>query len=156
MNDQQEYLMKLQVLEHEAGQLGEQAKVIDKQVGELKALDLSLDALEKSGEEDIYSELGKGIFVKSKIKKSDLLIEVGNKIYVPKKFEDVKLVISDQITKLDKIKGEIAKKIEEINSELNKVIESSKDVGAHKGVPSPRDDSGEPSAEGKKSKKKSK
>jgi len=124
MEMQQEYLMKLQALEQEANQLGEQAKIIDQQVMELRVLGNNVGKLGEANEEEIFSELGKGIFLKSKLIKSDLLVEVGSKVFVPKTPEEVKKVIEDQVGKLEQVKGEIANKIEEINTELNNVIQS--------------------------------
>jgi len=114
--------MQLQLLEQEANQFGEQLKIIEQQVGELKKLKVNVEKIGANGEKDIFAELGKGIYVKGRLKKSDLLVEVGNKIFVPKSFEEVKAIVDDQVGKLDGVKGEIGAKIQEINEQLNKII----------------------------------
>ncbi|MEA3329784.1 MAG: hypothetical protein U9Q06_03490, partial [Nanoarchaeota archaeon] len=87
--EQQKYLMKLQGLEGEANHLGEQLKVIDQQISEMNLLKENLNHLEKSGESEMFAELGKGIFIKATLKKSGLLVDVGNKVFVHKSVKDI-------------------------------------------------------------------
>ena len=123
MDSKQEYLMKLQVLEQEANQMGEQLKLVEQQINELDILKVNLEKLEKAGEEEIFAELGKGIFVKAKLKKSDLLIDVGSKVLVPKSYNQIKEVIKEQTSKSEQVRVEVGKRIEQINNELNRLIE---------------------------------
>ena len=123
MDSKQEYLMKLQVLEQEANQMGEQLKLVEQQINELDILKVNLEKLEKAGEEEIFAELGKGIFVKAKLKKSDLLIDVGSKVLVPKSYNQIKDVIKNQTSKSEQVRVEVGKRIEQINTELNRLIE---------------------------------
>lgn len=99
MDQKQEYLMKLQVLEQEANQLGEQIKLVEQQISELDILKVNLEKLEKAGEEEIFAEVGKGIYIKAELKKSDLLVDVGSKVLVPKSYNQIKEVIKDQTSK---------------------------------------------------------
>jgi prefoldin alpha subunit len=125
--EQQEYLMKLQGLEYEANQLGEQLKIIEQQKQEMGNLKDSIDNLEKSGKSEIFSELGKGIFIKSNLQEGDLLVDVGNKVFVPKSFGDVKKIVDEQVGKFEMVQGEISNRIKDINEELNNFIEKSKE-----------------------------
>lgn len=125
MNDQ-EYFMKLQALEYEANHLGEQLKIIEQQQGEMQIIKESVSQLEISDKGEIFSELGKGIYVKASLSKSDLLVDVGEKVLVPKSHKEVMLIVEDQIGKFETVKEQIAKRIEDINTELNSIIESSK------------------------------
>ncbi len=122
MDAKQEYMMKLQVLEQEANQLGEQINLIEQQITELGLLKVNLERLEKAGEEEIFAELGKGIFLKAQLKKSNLLIDVGSKVLVPKSYSEVKDVIKDQSSKFAQVKVQVGKRVEQINAELNRII----------------------------------
>ncbi|MAG07419.1 hypothetical protein CMI46_01225 [Candidatus Pacearchaeota archaeon] len=124
--NEQEYFMKLQGLEYEANQLGEQLKIIEQQKQEMGNLKDSIDNLEKSGKSEIFSELGKGIFIKSNLQESDLLVDVGNKVFVPKNFNDVRKIVDEQVGKFEMVQGEISNRIKDINEELNNFIEKSK------------------------------
>ena len=117
-----EELFKLQVYEQEANQLAEQTKLMSEEIKELKELGKELENIKTSGEEEIYSEIKKGIYVKSKLKKENLLIEVGSKVFLPKSFEDVQKIIEKEIGKLNEAGSEISTKINEINDELNKIV----------------------------------
>ena len=130
---QQEYLLKLQMLEQQANQFGEQLNVINQQISELNLLKSNLLHLDKSKEKEIYSEFGKGIFIKAKLDSKDFLVDVGNKIYVPKNFNEISKIIDEQIDKFEEIKPEIAKRVEQINKQLNGLIEQArKDKGMDK------------------------
>ncbi|MBS3092012.1 prefoldin subunit alpha [Candidatus Pacearchaeota archaeon] len=131
--EQQEYLLKLQMLEQQANQFGEQLNVINQQINELNLLKSNLLHLNKSKEKEIYSEFGKGIFIKAKLDSKDFLVDVGNKIYVPKNFNEINKIIDEQIDKFEEIKPEIAKRVEQINKQLNGLIEQArKDKGSNK------------------------
>jgi prefoldin alpha subunit len=122
--DQQEYFIKLQTLEAEANQLGEQLKIIDQQVREMNNLKENVEVIGNSKDEEIFAELGKGIFIKAKLQGGDFLVDVGEKVFVPKNLKEINSVIDDQIGKFSNLKDEISHRIEEINNELNLIIES--------------------------------
>ncbi|MBI2628797.1 prefoldin subunit alpha [Candidatus Pacearchaeota archaeon] len=124
--EQQEYLLKLQMLEQQANQFGEQLNVINQQISELTMLKSNLLHLDKSKEKEIYSEFGKGIFIKAKLDSKDFLVDVGNKIYVPKNFNEISKIIDEQIDKFEEIKPEIAKRVEQVNKQLNSLIEQAR------------------------------
>jgi len=120
--EQQEYLLKLQLLEQQANQFGEQLKIIAQQIDELNSLKENMSRLETTKEKEIYAEIGKGIFMKAQMDKKELLIDVGNKVYVPKTFNDIKEIIDSQIEKFNDVKKEIADRIDEINKELDDIV----------------------------------
>ncbi len=110
------------MLEGQANQFEEQVRIIENQINELQKLKNNLSKLEKSGQEEIYSEFGQGIFIKSKIEKKEILVDVGNKILVPKSFSEVGEIIDQQIAKFEEIKPEIERDIQTINTELDKIV----------------------------------
>ncbi|HRZ85753.1 MAG TPA: prefoldin subunit alpha [Candidatus Paceibacterota bacterium] len=121
--DQNEYLMKLYALEQQANQFGEQLQVINQQIEELEKLKDNLKKFERSENKEMFSEFGKGIFIKAKVEKKEFLIDVGNKILVKKSEKEIISIIDEQIKKFESIKPEISKKVEQINKELNKIVE---------------------------------
>jgi prefoldin alpha subunit len=121
IKNKQEELLKLQIFENQVSQYGEQLKIIEQQINELNQLKTDLEFLEKSKEDEIFSEFGKGIYIKSVVKKQ-LLVDVGSKVLVPKTFNEIKEVVDNQVEKFDKIKPEILNQIESINQELDKII----------------------------------
>ncbi len=120
--DQQEYLMKLQLLDQQANQFGEQLKIIDQQIEELLFLKENMLNLEETKEKEIYAEIGKGIFMKAQIDKKELLVDVGNKVFVPKTFKDINELVDSQVIKFDHVKNEISNRINEINLELDSIV----------------------------------
>ena len=122
MPNKQESLMKLQALEQEATVFGEQIQLVENQIKELNLLKNSLSHLNNSKEASSYAEFGKGIYIKTKLEKSDLLVDVGNKIFVPKKAEEVEKIIGEQVEKFNRAKIEIENRIQSINKELDLII----------------------------------
>ena len=121
--EQQEYLLKLQLLEQEANQFGEQLKVIDKQIEDLNVLKENVEKLSDSPETDMFSELGKGIYIKGQLDKSNMLVDVGNKILVPKTSKEIEGIVDEQIKKFDEVKGEIGNHVNQVNKELDDIIQ---------------------------------
>ena len=113
--EQQEYLIRLQLLEQQANQFGEQLKVIDKQIEELNVLKENVEKLSDSEENEMFSELGKGIYVKGQLNKDNMLVDVGNKILVPKTSEEISSIVNKQIKKFDEVKDEIGEQVNQVN-----------------------------------------
>ncbi len=124
IDKKQEYLIKLQSFEQQANQLGEQFQAVEQQINELDKLKEDLNGLKNSAEKEVYTDFGKGIFVKAKLDKEDLLVDVGDKVFVPKSFEDISETIDVQKKKFEEVKDNIGKNIEEINKKVNELINS--------------------------------
>mgnify|MGYP005845575831 CR=1 FL=1 len=129
MEMQQQYVMKLQMLEQEANQFGEQLKIIKQQIKELGDLKENLKVIEGSDGKDIFAEFGKGIYIQGKLTQGKALIDVGNKVFVPKSFEEVEKIVDEQVSKLGSTEKEIGKRIEMINSQLNDMINQMHEMG---------------------------
>lgn len=119
---QGDYLIKLQMLEQQANQYGEQLQIINQQIDELNILKINLKKFEESKESEIFAEFGKGIFFKAKTESKELLVDVGAKTLVPKMPSDVVKIIDEQIEKFEEVKPQIASEIEKINLELDKLV----------------------------------
>ena len=122
MDNQQQQFLQLQMLEQEANQLGEQLKIIAQNIQDMAVLKKDVSELEKAGEKEMFAELGKGIFIKGKLTKGSLLVDVGSKLYVPKTHKEVIEIVDDQVKKLGEAELEIGKQVEKINAELNKAV----------------------------------
>ena len=120
--EQQEYLIKLQMLEQQANQFGEQLKVIEQQVHELNSLKDSIGKLNDSKGGEMFSEVGKGIYIKGELKNKEMLVDVGHKILVPKTVDEIEKIVGDQVSKFEEIKKEISTNVDHINQELDKVM----------------------------------
>ena len=119
--NKQEEILKLQILENQVNQYEEQLKIIEQQIGELELIKKDLEYLENTKENEIFSEFGKGIYIKSVVKK-EIMVDVGSKILVPKTFGEIKEVIENQISKFNTIKPEISMHIDAINKELDNIM----------------------------------
>lgn len=116
-------IMQIQAMEQEANQLRERLQIIDENIEELKGLEESLNELEKNKEKEIFVNLGKKIYLESKIKSDKLLVDVGNKNFVKKNFKEAKEIIKQQIEKLSSSKLNFFNRIKQIEEEIKPLLE---------------------------------
>jgi len=119
----QEYLIKLSLFEQQANQYEEHLNLIEKEMIELAELKLSLDKLEKSREKEILAGLGKGIYIKTKLDKKELFVNIGSRVVVNKSFSEIRKIIDSQVGKLGEMKPKIHLEIEKIKRQLDRLVE---------------------------------
>lgn len=101
---QQKY-MEFQLLEQELMQMEKQIMMVQQQIMELRALTQNLEEIKnvKPGTE-IFSQLGAGIFVKSKVEDTkNILLSLGADTAVTKTSDEVKETIKKQIEQMESI-----------------------------------------------------
>ena len=65
-------------------ELDEKLNVVDKEINELEIFELHLKDITSNGKKEILASLGKGVYVKSDMIDSKLLVDVGSNIFVKK------------------------------------------------------------------------
>ena len=120
--NQQELIMKLGMFEQQMRQIQEQLQLVEQNTIELSSLSLGLDELKGKKDEEILAQVGRGIFVKAKLLSEDLIVDVGSKNFVNKNISDTKKLIENQLGRLNEIKESLSNSLEEINSEVTKII----------------------------------
>lgn len=119
---QQELMFKLSMFEQQIQQLHQQLQLVEKNILDLNSLDFGMDEIKGSVGKEILGQLGRGIFVKANMTSEELIVDVGNKIFVKKSIADTKKIIKEQIEKLHQIEEELKTNIEEINEEVTDLI----------------------------------
>ena len=115
---QQELFYKLSMFDQHIKQINQQLQLIEKNIFDLNSLDSGMDEIKGSVGKEILGQLGRGIFVKTKLISEELIVDIGNKNFVKKSIVDTKKIIKEQIEKLYQIEKELKDKIEEINEEV--------------------------------------
>ncbi len=126
---QQEMMFKFQMYEQEIQQINQQLQAIEQAIQDMKSIDQGLEEIKGSEGKEILAPVGRGIFVKAKVLSEDLTVDVGNKTFVKKNVEDTKNIITDQIERLEEIQEQLHSRLEEINSELTRIIMESQNSG---------------------------
>ena len=103
-------------------QLQQQLQAVDQAIMELTQLNSGLDDLVGSKGKEMLAPIGKGIFTKTKLDSEELIVDIGEKTFVKKSISETKDLIGKQLGKLEEIKKELGKNLEEINSELASTI----------------------------------
>lgn len=115
--DQQEIMQRLGLYEQQLNQLRQQTQAVEEGVVELSSLNLGLDEVDGSDGEEILAPIGRGVFVPAKIVSKDLIVDVGNKTLVKKGIPETKKIIEEQISKLEALKKDLEKNIQEVQEE---------------------------------------
>ena len=122
----EDYLIRLSMLENEAGKIEENIGLINQQIAELEVLKLSLEKLGESKEKEILAPVGKGIFLKSEIKDRELFVNIGCGIVIRKKPKEAAEVVQEQIKQLEEIKRSLMDSIGEIKMQFEGLVEEAR------------------------------
>ena len=122
MEKQEELNYKLGILEQQIQQTQEQLKAVEDTIEELKTLNSGLDNLIGSKNKETFANVGRGIYIKTKILSENLLVDIGDKKLITKTVPETKEIIKEQIKKLGDIQKQLEKAMEDINQELTKTF----------------------------------
>jgi prefoldin alpha subunit len=111
---EQEIFFKLSMFEQQMNQLQEQMNAVEEGISELATLNLGLDEIKGSKGKEILSPIGRGIFVKTTIASEDLTVDIGSKNFVKKNIPETKKIIGEQLKKLEDVKKDLQKNLEEL------------------------------------------
>ena len=92
-NDKNEILVTLNDTYAESKSLEEKSQIIEQQMIELERFKEVLNDLEKTHDEEILAQIGKGVYAKSKLIDDKFFIEVGAGVFVRKDLEETKEVV---------------------------------------------------------------
>ena len=122
----EEILLKLNFLEQRAGERKQQVEELEKQTADLSSLKDSLKEISKKKSEEILSNLGRGIFLKTRVDDEKVFVNVGSKTIIRKTFQETSDLIDKQLEEIERVKSELMGIIEEINGELMRLLEEAK------------------------------
>lgn len=120
--EQQELMYNLGLFEQQIYYLRQQLQAIEHGIVEMSSLNIGLDELKKGINKDILAPIGKGIFVNAKMTSEELIVDVGGKNLVKKSIPDTQIIISEQIKRLEDIKGNLEENLEKIGEEITKTM----------------------------------
>ena len=118
--EQQELIFKLSLFEQQIQQLQQQLQAVEQAIVESSSLSIDLDNLKNSQDKEVFSSIGKGLFIKSKIISDGLIVDVGGRNFVQKSIPETQELIKQQVEKLRTIKQELESQLDEISEELTK------------------------------------
>lgn len=122
--NEQEMIYRFSVFEKQIRELQQQIESISNGIIELDSLSAGLDELKGKTGEEIYAPLGRGIFVKAKLISEELNVDIGNGNIIKKNIPETKKLIEEQRGKLEQVKIELEKSLEEIGTEMTKMMNS--------------------------------
>ncbi len=121
-NNEQELIYKFSMFERQINELQQQISAVDKGIIDLNSLNFGLDELVGSTGKEIFAPMGKGIFVKTKLISEELNVDIGDGNLVKKSIPETKELIGEQIGKLNQVKEELEKNLDELSKEITKMM----------------------------------
>lgn len=121
-NTEEELMIKFSMFEQQIRQIQQQREVIEKNIVEMASLNFGLDEFKGANGREVLSQVGKNIFVRTKLISEDLIVDIGNGNFVKKDIGDTKKLIGEQTKKLEKIRDELNSVLESINQEMTDLI----------------------------------
>ena len=126
-NSQNELMVKFSVFEQQIRQIQQQMEVIERNIIEMSSLNLGLEEFKGAGGKEILSQVGKNIFVKTKLLSEELIVDIGSGNFVKKDIESTKKLIGEQTKKLERIRDELNSALENLNQEMTSLIIQAQD-----------------------------
>lgn len=126
----EEIILKLNFLEQQAEERKQQIEELERQAADLTSLQESLKALKEKKSGEILSNLGRGIFLKTKAEDEKVFVNVGSKTLVRKTFQETVEILDKQLEEIKRIKADLIRNIEEINIELMSLLEEAQKTRA--------------------------
>ena len=121
---EEEMLYTAAILKQRAEELEKQLDFVKQQIFELEQFKESLKILEENKENEMLSNLGKGVFMKTKREENEkLFVEVGAGVVVRKTPKETREVITNQLNKLNLAKIQLGAQLEEFAEEFKKMLE---------------------------------
>jgi len=122
-----ELVFRAQQLQQNIESTEESLRLVDSQIMELEHFIDNIKAL-YSKESESFSSLGKGVFVKSTTKNSELLVEVGAGVLVKKSLDETIQITESQIARFKEVKLQMRSYLESYQQDLEDVISKIKSL----------------------------
>ncbi len=131
-NSQNELMIKFSIFEQQIRQIQQQLEVIERNIVEMGSLALGLDEFRGGEGKEILSQIGKNIFVRTKLLSEELVVDIGSGNFVRKDIESTKKLIGEQTRKLERIRDDLNSALENINQEMTRLVIEAQDKGDNK------------------------
>jgi prefoldin alpha subunit len=125
LQDNEQKIMELNMLDSRMKQLEQSINFIDQQIMEQQLTQMSIDEIKKmKNGGEMLLPIGKNVFIKGKIEEHEILVNVGNNIFLRRDEEKAKETIGRQKLQISAIRDEIAREMEKIANQISLIEHS--------------------------------
>ena len=122
-SEQQQAMLEIQLLHQRGKQLEAQSEAVGRQVSEMQEIAASLEEIDKNPEKEALFPVGKGIFLKSKIRSNkSLLLNIGSGVIIEKSIKETRELVEKQAEKLEEMKKGHASEINSLSMKIEGLI----------------------------------
>ena len=122
--ESQELMLKASLIERHLNEMGERMNYISQQLSELEDFNSDMKFMKDTKGKEVFSALGRGIYVKSPSKDNSLFVNVGSGVVVKKTPEETVKIIETQIKGFHEAKNSLMTQMEIYKSMMNQTIAS--------------------------------
>jgi prefoldin alpha subunit len=117
-----ELIIKLGMFEQQINQLQQQIEAIEKSMIDMQLLEAGMDEFKGGEGKEILAQIGKNMFLKTKLASEDIIVDIGGGNFVKKSIDDTKHLIGEQVKKLENMRNELDVVLENISNEMSRMI----------------------------------
>ncbi|MEA3414266.1 MAG: prefoldin subunit alpha [Nanoarchaeota archaeon] len=122
--NQQELEQKFKIFEQQIMQIQQQLEAIEKAILDVSSINTGLEDLKGKTDKEIMAPIGRGIYAKAKLISENLLVDVGEGNFVTKNIDETKIMIKEQMEKLQEMRKMLESEMDRINKELTDTMRS--------------------------------
>jgi prefoldin alpha subunit len=115
-------MFKASLIEKHLNELSEKIEYVSQQLAELEEFKKNLEFLKTVKEEDMFSAIGKGIYVRSASKEKNLFVNVGAGVILRKTPEETAKIIESQIKSFHEAKTALMSQLEVYKHLMNQTV----------------------------------
>ncbi|MDO8459716.1 MAG: prefoldin subunit alpha [Nanoarchaeota archaeon] len=115
----EEMIARASELQQKSEEAEKNLQIINEQMSEMENFKGGLSAFKGAEGKEVLASIGRGVYIKTNIKDTNLFVEVGSGIVLKKKPEEVKNIIAEQLEKFSEAKLQLLKQLESYAKELD-------------------------------------
>lgn len=118
----QELMLRASLIERQAEELNQSLTYIAQQIADLEEFKENLKVFSKSGQNEMLSAIGRGVYAKTSLKNKDLFVSVGAGVIIKKTPEQTQETIDQQVKNLHEAKIQLMGQLEICNKAIRETL----------------------------------
>ncbi|MEK6848288.1 MAG: prefoldin subunit alpha [Nanoarchaeota archaeon] len=124
----EEYLIKIGILQEQAGQIRQQVEFIEQNLQEIENVRQGLKTIEDKESNEMMTHIGRGVFAKTKLLEREFLVNVGAEVVLKKSLPETLEMLKKQASEMQKVKENLLLNFAGISEALQMLVADTADA----------------------------
>ncbi len=124
----EEYLIKIGILQEQAGQIRQQVEFIEQNLQEIENVRQGLKTIEDKESNEMMTHIGRGVFAKTKLLEREFLVNVGAEVVLKKSLPETLEMLKKQASEMQKVKENLLLNFAGISEALQMLVAEAADA----------------------------